>query len=213
MRVSQPDQTPVLSVTLRSVGPKPIYMVEHIELQGPSLRHRIHTTRVDQRLHAVLAPDLADFLLGSIEKLNGQTSVFSDVDAELRLADLTLGNVQSLSSMRPDGTQKIVIRFVHVEGDVHCILRDAMSTTQAESKAIAVEAIERVVGRTYDVTRVYEQMAGLAEPAPEFKHCTRDILSRREELLFRLNLLQRATARSEAIRVLPPKEAPNIISA
>lgn len=186
--------SPVLTVKLVLPLDASEHLVDQIELQMPTMRHSIASSKPDRRLAAVLAPDFSAFIQSFLHRVDGLTMILSDLDALFANARLQLNGLQILTSQRPNGERRVSFRFMKVVGDVHVLLLDAINPAHAESRAIAVEAIERVVGRTYDVACVAEQMRGFAERQTRFDGITRDIRSKQEELLFRLDLLQRAVA-------------------
>lgn len=206
MSFGQPDKT-VLSIKLARAQTDPDPLVEHVELQSSSMRHRIVTTSADRRLEAVLSRELAEYVAHLLERVTAPTMIYTDPDVAFQSADLRLSGVQIVSTVCATGSVNLVVRFVHMIGDVQAILADFISAAQAETKAIAVEAIERVVGRTYDVAFVYEQMRDYAPPMTRFNGVTRDINSKREELLFRLDLLQRAVEESHHADARRPRPA------
>jgi len=188
--------TDVLSLKLTLPKGGQEYLIEHIEVQGTSMRHRVLSQEPAHRLDDVLARPFVAYLRMLLAKLTAQTMVVCDVDAVFVMDGLDLRSVQMLSSLRDTGAIGVVVRFIEVRGDVQALFRDLVTPMQAETNAIAVEAIERVVARTYDVAFVYERMRDLALPRESFTGCTNDILTTREALLFRLDLLQPAVARA-----------------
>jgi hypothetical protein len=184
----------VLSVNLSAAHEDAPFEFNHIELQGAGMRHRISPLNGERRLDVLLDVGFARFIRDCLDRVEGSIMVMSDVDALFRIDSLELRKLQLMRTVSADGTQKAVLRFLQVTGNVQRLFRSRQTPTQAETRAIALEAIEGVVGRSYDVTRVYESVRGFSEPQGEFDSCAREIKSKRDELLFRLDLLQRAVA-------------------
>ncbi|MEL7117135.1 MAG: hypothetical protein AAGP08_16390 [Pseudomonadota bacterium] len=186
------DERSVLSICLMMPETEGEPRVQDIELQCGNMRHKITCLSENRAMRHVLARPLAGLIERVISGMEANMMVLSEPDAELHMPGLNLRGIQGLSSQRGPGQRRIVLRFVEVDGDVRRIFREVLPQTQAVSRAIAMEAIERVVGRTYDVACVYETIGEMAEPAAMFDGCAKDIMKRREDLLFRLDLLQRA---------------------
>lgn len=188
------DRT-TLTLTLTEDATTNQFLVNQLELQGPTMRHRVQPSRTDRTIRAVLTDDAAAFIETLIAKQDGSTGVYSDPTVVFRSEALTLQGVHILGSLtQEDERRKLVMRFLTVNGDAQSLVRDRVSAARAESRAIAMEAIERVVGRTYDAARVYDLYRGFSEPPAQFNGYGRDVMSKRAELLFRLDLLQRAVA-------------------
>lgn len=196
--IEHPQNEQVLSVNLTADHEDQPFEFSHIELRGRAMRQRIIPSKSEHRLEVLFDPSFVAFIRDCLLRADGSTIVLSDVDASFRTETLSLGQLQMMRTVRPDCTRKAVLRFLRVAGDVQSLFRSKQTPTQAETRAIALEAIEGVVGRSYDVARVYETVRGFSEPQGQFDGCSREIMSKREELLFRLDLLQRAVERNVA---------------
>jgi hypothetical protein len=196
---------PILSLKLSLADDAEDYSVEQIELQSEGMRHSIKATCKNPAICTVLDPDFVIYVKDLLKRLTASRMVYTDTEAQYFLPRLSLKSVQLVSSVRGKNLKMVVLRFMDVVGDVQQILRRSVSPATAESRSIAVDAIEDVVGKSYDVARVYEQFLGFAEPSPMFDGCTKEILVKRNELLFRLDLLKRAVAQPER-RVKQPRK-------
>lgn len=184
----------VLSIGLTLPKGAADYCIDQIDLMGDGMRHLVTSESTDKSLSAVFSSNFLAFLRDLLQRLSAATMVFTDTDLGFSGKELVLRNVQMMSTIRPDGNKRIVVRFLEVIGNVQSLLVAKHTPTSAETNAIAVEALENVVGRTYDVARVAEALRASAMTSPAAAGCGQEILDRRQELLFRLDLLQRAVS-------------------
>ncbi|KMW60301.1 hypothetical protein AIOL_000454 [Candidatus Rhodobacter oscarellae] len=139
-----------------------------------------------------MAEDFATYLAQRVQEVALSHSILTNVEECFQKGSLTLKGLHVLATKSHEGIQQYRFRFLSVSGNIQSLLRDTHSRTRTEPSAIAVDALERVVGRAYDVARVQENYFNLAEAPAVFQTCSDGILRSRDDLLFRLELLARA---------------------
>lgn len=166
------------------------FSVERIELLSEGVRHRIKPTASNQVVRAVLSTEFATLVDGLIGKLSAPRMVFSDVHLEFRTKSAFLRGLQMIANETTDLCQKVTLRFRQVTGLVQDLFRNAFPSVRTEPRDLAVEALERVVARTYDAARVASVLPDKDAQKDVFREPIQKIMKKREELLFRLKLLR-----------------------
>lgn len=182
----------VFSVQLLRVTEADQFQVQRVELLRDGMRHRINSTKADNAVLSVFTDAFAEFLETVLAKQTAPRMVLTESTSVFRAENVTLSGIQMMTNLTVSGWQKVFVRFTNVSGKIQSVLRDVVPSVQIEPKNIAMEALEHVVGRAYDVTRVQHLVPGFCEAQSHFRGPSRTIDEKQRELLFRLHLLQLA---------------------
>lgn len=189
--------SPALIIGLSLPASAADYVVDSIDLQDAQMRHRISADSEKRSLTSVFCQAFAGFLHHTIARLDAKTMILADSETAFTLGDLRLGNVQVVSTMRGHNIRHVIVRFLSVAGAVQPLFQPAPTPTEAERDAIAISALQDVVGRTYDFACFFEQIAHVTGADMQLNEQTKGIMSKREDLMFRLGLLRRAMSKAE----------------
>lgn len=171
------------------------YLLEYIEHFTPLPRHWIKPDQ-SRTIHQAFPAEFAEFVASRLRRIDRSTMVYTDPDVSLEFSGLRLESLRIVSTLSPDQDQILVIRFSKVQGSVAVLLNDVKSSITQEKQDIAVEALESVVSRAYNVAFLAQQLKSLDEQSG-FADCVRSIEQKKDELLFRLRLLNRAASQQE----------------
>lgn len=171
-------------------GAKP-HKLEYIDLVDETSRHRIKPY-TGMTIAEAFPASFAAFVYSRLTRISMNTGVYTEPEIAIDLGDLVLKNLQVITSTDEGGTYETTFRFARIEGKIGSLLNDMTNRLSRERHDIAVEALEHVVGRSYNTAKA-SQVGRISEQhSASLSANILTIFQKRDELLFRLSLLHRA---------------------
>ena len=167
------------------------HLVQYVELIQDGARHRIES-HDELTLSDFFDPDFGMFLVQLVGRVGEKTSVYSDSSISYLTFDCSLENAQINAFQLADGGIQFNVKFTRFKGSLNNIVKNCTNRVKTEPQAIAIEALERVVGRAYDLALLQSSEPDAKRDRAEARACLEAIASKRDELLGRLQLLDRA---------------------
>ncbi len=194
MTDAQPSTSLTIKLVTDELGVEP--KLATFDLLRDRMRHRITPSKVKRKISNVFAPDFVEQLKEALSKLTERSMVYAYPDYAANLEQVRFEELQMVNVPNKLNGQTSYLTFVRMFGEARSLFAPMKSPVLSATTDIAVETLETVANRTYDITHSHEQIM-----ATNHDIIARDRLAeiskKRDELLFRLLLLDRATSQAK----------------
>ena len=168
------------------------------DLLSGRMRHRITPAIHAQALSDVFTGEFFAELKDILEKLSDRSMVLTNPDYLFEMQNLRLQDLQVVTAPSQTDGQNTFVTFVNFDGDARSLFASAPSKFQLETADIALNTLDKVASKTFDIVASKKEVSkyGYLDVVRERLNA---IEKTRDELLFRLSLLEKASTQGSDV--------------